>query len=42
MAVAKKAEVAKKETGNAIVMKDLLKKTGPSLSERTTEDFAIP
>jgi hypothetical protein len=42
MAEAKKAEVAKKETGNAIVMKDLLKKTGPSLSERTTEDFAIP
>ena len=23
-------------------MTDLLKKTGPSLSERTTEDFAIP
>ena len=42
MAVAKKAEVAKKETGNAIAMTDLLKKTGPSLSERTTEDFAIP
>ena len=42
MAEAKKAEVAKKETGNAIAMTDLLKKTGPSLSERTTEDFAIP
>jgi hypothetical protein len=42
MAEAKKAEVTKKETGNAIAITDLLKKTGPSLSERTTEDFAIP
>ena len=38
----KEQAVAKKQTGNALAMGDLLKKTGPSLSERGTEDFAIP
>jgi len=42
MTETKKTQVAKKETGNVIAMGDLLKKTGPSLSERSTEDFAIP
>ena len=38
----KEQAVAKQQTGNALAMSDLLKKTGPSLSERGTEDFAIP
>tara|TARA_R100001510_G_C7654564_1_gene213252 strand:+ start:108 stop:947 length:840 start_codon:yes stop_codon:yes gene_type:complete len=38
----KEQAVAKKQTENALAMGDLLKKTGPSLSERGTEDFAIP
>jgi len=38
----KEQAVAKKQTGNVLAMSDLLKKTGPSLSERGTEDFAIP
>jgi hypothetical protein len=38
----KEQAVAKQQTGNALAMSDLLKNTGPSLSERGTEDFAIP
>jgi hypothetical protein len=38
----KKTQIAKKETGNAVALNDLLKKTGASLSERGAEDFAIP
>jgi len=42
MSEKKEQAVAKKPTGNAVAIGNLLKKTGPSLSERTTEDFAIP
>jgi hypothetical protein len=42
MAEAKKTQVTKKETSNAVALNDLLKKTGASLSERGAEDFAIP
>ena len=38
----KEQAVAKQQTGNALAMSDMLKNTGPSLSERGTEDFAIP
>ena len=42
MAEAKKVQVAKTNTANAVALNDLLKKTGASLSERGAEDFAIP
>ena len=38
----KKQTVAKKEKSNVVAITDLLKKTGPSLSERGTEDYSIP
>ena len=38
----KEQSVTTKPTGNAVALGDLLKKGGPSLQERTTEDFAIP
>jgi len=42
MSEKKEQAVAKKQTGNALALNDLLKKTGASLSERGAEDFAIP
>ena len=38
----KEQSVTTKTTGNAVALGNLLKKGGPSLQERTTEDFAIP
>ena len=42
MTEAKKQTVTKKEQSNVVAITDLLKKPGPSLSERSTEDYSIP